>query len=147
MATATLFEKQAGMFVLSVGPVSAIRASYAKRSWISIIFFAILIGGILIFIATLNWISGLLTIIFALVVAVWGQYWRDVDATARTFLQVAFSEIAFEMRKQGIDPENSQERERFDPSCLSGFRADQWKHVQEYLEADDVQFFINMTPH
>jgi len=146
MAAATLFDKQAGIFVLSVGPVSAIRASMAKRSVISIIFFVILIGGILIFIATLNWISALLTVLFASAVAVWGQYWRDVDATARSFLQVAFAEIAFEMREQGIDPANSQERKRFDATRLTGFQADHWKHYQEYLEADDVQQFISMTP-
>jgi len=146
MADATLFSRQTGVYVLSVGPVAAIRASAARRSIISIIFFVILVGGILIFIATLHWISAILTVVFSLVVGIWGQYWRDVDAKARTFLQVAFAEIAHEMRNQGIDPANPKQRERFDASRLTGFQADHWKTVQEYLAADDVQRFISMTP-
>lgn len=146
MSQAALFEKSAGTYVLSVGPVMAIRSSIAKRTLVSIVFFAILVGGILIFIATLNWISALLTFLFALAAGIWGQYWRDVDSVARQFLHIAVTEIHHEMKHQGIDPSDKEQRTRFNPSNLASFQKRQWETYQEFAEADDVQQIVGRLP-
>lgn len=146
MSEPILFTQRSRLYAMSIGPVSAIREAVNKRRLIGIVFWVLLLGGALVVIGTQEIIPAILTLVFITPVAMWGQYWRDVDATARSFLQVAFAEIGQEMRDQGIDPADESQRAQFDPSRLSDRSAEYWQWVQEYLHAEDVQMFVAGTP-
>jgi len=146
MPDSSLFPRNARVFVFRHGPVAAIRASIARRAMISILFWIILLTGIIIVIVQRSWVPAALAVGFAMPFAIWGQYWRDVDKKARDFLQVALAEVFHEMRQQGIDPMDTAQCARFDPTNLTGMRTEYWNWVQEYLSAEDVQRLVAIAP-
>ena len=142
MGDPTLFPVKAATFTREVGPVNAIRASYSRRAFIRILFWLVLLLGVGSLIVTHS-LGGLLSfgiaIGFALLIAVWGQYWRDVESAARRSLGVAIAEVSDAMRREGIDPRDEAERGAFRPSLLTGSEAEHWAWYQELLDAPDVQ--------
>ena len=87
MGDPTLFPVRAARFTRQVGPENAIRISHSRRAFISVLFWFVLLLGVgsLIVMHDLGGLASFgISVVFALLMAVWGQYWRDVENAARS---------------------------------------------------------------
>ncbi len=144
-----LFTRKAIVYVHTAGPVTSIRNSIMNRRFITGIFWVILIAGIITVIVRKDFMSAILTVGIVIPIAIWGQYWRDIDIQARVSLRCAFLTIADEMRRQNIDPLDTEQRKRFNPSLITDMEEMvrmYWQWIQDYDNAPDVQHFISNTP-